>query len=85
MVFLLGGCANTAPYAQGFVHKNMGGSFTSCSGENSGIRLGVEHRLKKRDYIKVAAEYEHISHIFCSGITEPYMDQAGITITVGGL
>ena len=79
------GCVSTpTPYVQAFIGHRMGdGSFTSCSNENAGVRVGVDIQLSKRWH--VAPEFEHMSHLLCGAPfndkAEAAADHVGVTLT----
>ena len=86
------GCAHNThpmPYAEAFVASRMGKQdfFTSCSGENSGWRVGIEGKVAK--YMTISAEWEHISHLMCGSPfnddPEEDIDHVGIKFKIGGI
>jgi len=87
-IIVSSGCTTTRPYVQVFVGYRVGNdSFASCSKEDSGFRVGVEHRFNK--WVKGAVEYQHLSHMLCGApfntLPEDDADHVGLTVTVGGV
>ncbi len=94
-LILLSGCATgdtSAFYGQAFIgYRTSDGGFKSCSNENSGVRVG--HVWRVSESWKIAAEYEHISHLLCGrplhgtkgNHKEDFTDHVGVVFTYGGL